>query len=53
MGKKAKRYTPEFRRQMVKLHRTGRSYAELSELRAGRFDTGSGTDNSTAPDCRL
>jgi transposase len=31
MGKKVKRYTPEFRQQMVELHRTGRSYAELSE----------------------
>ena len=30
MGTKVKRYTPEFRRQMVELHRTGRSFAELS-----------------------
>ena len=31
MGHKVKRYTLEFRRQMVELHRTGRSYAELAE----------------------
>ena len=31
MGHRVKRYTPEFRRQMVELHRTGRSYAELAE----------------------
>lgn len=31
MGRKMKRYTPEFRQQMVELHRTGRAYVELSE----------------------
>ena len=31
MGRKIKRYTPEFRRQMVELHRTGRTFAELAE----------------------
>ena len=31
MGRRAKRYTLEFRRQMVELHRTGRSYAEQAE----------------------
>ena len=31
MGKPQKRYTPEFRRQMVELHRSGRSFNELAE----------------------
>ena len=31
MGRKIKRYTPEFRRQMVELHRGGRTFAELAE----------------------
>ena len=31
MNKHALRYTPEFRRQMVELHGTGRSFAELSK----------------------
>ena len=31
MGKSQKRYTPEFRRQMVELHRSGRSFNELAE----------------------
>jgi transposase len=31
MGQAPKRYTPEFRRQMVELHRTGRSLRELSK----------------------
>jgi len=31
MGKPLKRYTPEFRRQMVELHRTGRSFSELAK----------------------
>jgi len=31
MGKAPKRYTPEFRRQMVELHRSGRSYHELAK----------------------
>jgi transposase len=31
MATKAKRYAPEFRRQMVELHRSGRSLAELSK----------------------
>jgi transposase-like protein len=31
MGKRAIRYTPEFRRQMVELHRSGRSYEELAK----------------------
>ena len=30
MGKAPKRYTPEFRRQMVELHRSGRSLNELA-----------------------
>jgi transposase len=30
MGQKVKRYAPEFRRQMVELHRAGRSFAELA-----------------------
>ena len=30
MYSRAKRYTPEFRRQMVELHRTGRSFSELA-----------------------
>ncbi len=30
MGQKSKRYAPEFRRQMVELHRAGRTFAELS-----------------------
>src|SRR6516165_1281889 len=30
MSKKSKRYTPEFRRQMVQLHRTGRGFDELA-----------------------
>lgn len=29
MGLRAKRYTPEFRHQIVELHRNGRSFAEL------------------------
>ncbi|MEP7314690.1 MAG: transposase [Pseudomonadota bacterium] len=33
MGQKVKRYTPEFRPQMVELHRAGRSFNEL----AGQF----------------
>ena len=33
MGKSQKRYTPEFRRQMVELYRSGRSFNEL----AGQF----------------
>jgi transposase len=31
MGQKVKRYTPEFRRQMVELHRSGHSFAQLSK----------------------
>lgn len=31
MGKPQRKYTPEFRRQMVELHRTGRSFNELAE----------------------
>ena len=31
MGRKVKRYTPEFRRQMVELQRGGRSYNELAQ----------------------
>lgn len=31
MRKPLKRYTPEFRRQMVELHRTGRSFNELAK----------------------
>jgi transposase-like protein len=31
MGKSQPRYTPEFRRQMVELHRVGRSFSELSK----------------------
>ena len=31
MGKPLKRYTPEFRRQMVEPHRTGRSFNELAK----------------------
>jgi transposase len=31
MGKSQKRYTPEFRRQMVELYRSGRSFNELAE----------------------
>jgi transposase len=31
MSKRAKRYTPEFRRQMVQLHRTGRGFDELAK----------------------
>jgi transposase len=31
MGQAPKRYTPEFRRQMVELHRTGRSFNELAK----------------------
>ena len=30
MHSRAKRYAPEFRRQMVELHRAGRSFAELA-----------------------
>jgi len=30
MGQRNKRYAPEFRRQMVELHRAGRTFAELS-----------------------
>ena len=30
MGQAPKRYTPEFRRQMVELRRTGRSFNELA-----------------------
>ena len=30
MVKKVRRYAPEFRRQMVELHRAGRSFAELA-----------------------
>lgn len=30
MSKRSKRYTPEFRRQMVQLHRTGRGFDELA-----------------------
>ncbi len=30
MSKRFKRYTPEFRRQMVQLHRTGRGFDELA-----------------------
>ena len=30
MGKSQKRYTPEFRRQMVELYRSGRSFNELA-----------------------
>jgi len=30
MGQAPKRYTPEFRRQMVELHRSGRSFNELA-----------------------
>lgn len=30
MGQKINRYAPEFRRQMVELHRAGRSFAELA-----------------------
>ena len=31
MAKIRKRYTPEFRRQMVQLHRAGRGYDELAK----------------------
>ena len=31
MGKSPRRYTPEFRRQMVELQRTGRSFNELAK----------------------
>lgn len=31
MAKKGTRYTPEFRRQMVELHRAGRSFEELAK----------------------
>ena len=31
MGRKFKRYTPEFRRQMVELQGGGRSYSELAQ----------------------
>lgn len=31
MGKPQRKYTPEFRRQMVELHRAGRSFNELSK----------------------
>ena len=31
MHSKAKRYAPEFRRQMVELHRAGRPFSELSK----------------------
>ncbi len=31
MGKPPRRYTPEFRRQMVELHWAGRSFNELSK----------------------
>jgi transposase len=31
MGKSQRKYTPEFRRQMVELHRKGRSFNELAE----------------------
>ena len=31
MGQKNKRYAPEFRRQMVELHRAGRGYDELAK----------------------
>ncbi|MGH6795478.1 MAG: transposase [Methylocella sp.] len=31
MGQKIKRYAPEFRRQMVELHRAGRRFNELSK----------------------
>jgi transposase-like protein len=31
MGQLPKSYTPEFRRQMVELHRTGRSMNELAK----------------------
>jgi transposase-like protein len=30
MVKRVARYAPEFRRQMVELHRAGRSFAELA-----------------------
>ena len=30
MGQKIRRYAPEFRRQMVELQRSGRSFAELA-----------------------
>ncbi|MBK6337395.1 MAG: transposase [Betaproteobacteria bacterium] len=30
MAKKVPRYAPEFRRQMVELHRTGRTFGELA-----------------------
>src|ERR1700761_2333963 len=30
MSKRSKRYTPEFRRQMVQLHRSGRGFDELA-----------------------
>lgn len=30
MSKRSKRYTPEFRRQMVQLHRTGRGFDDLA-----------------------
>lgn len=30
MGQRNNRYAPEFRRQMVELHRAGRTFAELS-----------------------
>jgi len=36
MGRKVKRYTPEFRRQMVELHRGGRSYNELVDPDLGQ-----------------
>jgi transposase-like protein len=31
MAKKGTRYPPEFRRQMVELHRAGRSFEELAK----------------------
>ena len=31
MAKEQRRYTPEFRRQMVELHRTGRGFDELAK----------------------
>jgi transposase len=31
MGKRQPRYAPEFRRQMIELHRAGRSVVELSK----------------------
>jgi len=31
MVRKVRRYTPEFRHQMVELHRSGRSFAELEK----------------------